>query len=270
MGALRLRRAALRHRLRKMLVLLWTMRRRSVARRRVRLWCILEATSVLPLERRSVRRRRQVGQQMLSLVLVRRRRMEPTPGTEASMRVQARAMWEVAAASAVDRWKGTRRVWVPRRRQQEAVRVRLARRLADVRCEEVRVRRMRRGQLGWRLGLLWWRLVDRWRMHRKRQGRRLERRVPRMRRRRRLLGRQQVVRCCLVGAARRRLVVRLVRVLVVREARLSRRVWQRVLLWLVVVDRRRRRVQQQLTLHDLEAAASMRHNRLRAKRRVRR
>jgi hypothetical protein len=60
-----------------------------------------------------------------------------------------------------------------------------------------------------------------------------------------------------------------VRVLVVRVARLSRRVWLLVLWCLVVVDRQLRRERRPLLRRDLEVAASMTHRQQQAKRPVR-
>ena len=166
-------------------------------------------------------------------------------------------------------WKGTLRVWVLAQLQQGALRVRRVRRLGDVHCGEVRARQMQPGQLVWRREQLWWLRVDRWRRHHQLQRRRLVRQVLVARRQRRSQERQQVVLCYLVVAARRRQAVPRVRVLVVRVARLSRRVWLLVLWCLVVVDRQLRRERRPLLRRDLEVAASMTHRQQQAKRPVR-
>ena len=169
----------------------------------------------------------------------------------------------------VHHWPTRRRAWVLAWWRQEPLQVRLARRLAGVRCVEVRVRPMLPGQQGLLRVQLWQRRVDRWRRHHRLRRMRRVRVVQPMRRRHRLLERLQVVLCCLAAAVGKRLVLLLARVLVVRVGRLNRRVWPLVQWCLVVVVQLRRRVLRVQRRRDLEVAASVRLNWRQAKQLVR-
>ena len=254
-----------RHRQRRMQVLLWTRLQRLQVRRLVPLWCIREVVSVRLLQQRSMLLETLVDRRMRSLVLVRLRERQPTHDTEASTRAEVRVI-AVLVVWVLDRWSTTQAAWVLTRRPRVALRVRLARRLAGVRCGEVRARRMRPRRQGLLRVQLWWHRVDWWRMHHQLRRRHRMQLVLAMMRRRRLQERRQVVLCCLVVAARRRRVVLRAMVLVVKVGRLNRRVLPLVRWCLVVVDQRRRRVQRLARRHDLEVAASVRCSRQQAKR----
>ena len=172
------------HRQPRTLAHLWTRLRRLQVRRRVRLWCILEVVSVRLLLRRSMLPEMLVDHGMRSLVLGRLREKEPTHDTEASTRVWVRVIAELVVR-VPDRWWTMRRAWALTLRPRVALRVMLARRLAGVRCVEVRARRMRPGQRGLLRVQLWWHLVGRWRTHHQLRQRHRVRRVPPMMRLRR-------------------------------------------------------------------------------------
>ena len=109
-------------------------------------------------------------------------------------------------------------------------------------CEVERVRRMQRRQRVLQRVLLLWHRVVLLRTHRLRLRLQPRQVVRQQMRQLRSQVRRQVVLCCLVVVATRRQRRRLAMVLVELEDRLELRVKLLVRLWLVVVDRLRRRV----------------------------
>ena len=165
----------------------------------------------------------------------------------------------------MDHWQRMLLVLVLARLHLVAHQLRQERRLVGMLCEVELARRMQQRQQVWQRVLLLWHRVDLWRMHRLRQRMQPRQVVRQPTRQLRSQVRRQVVLCCLVVVATRRQRRRLATVLVELEDRLELRVKLLVRLWLVVVDRLRRRGMLRPGQRKLEVAAIAMCSRQRAK-----
>ena len=170
--------------------------------------------------------------------------MQQMHDTEASTRVLMGFLRVVSVLMVVvaDHWNRMLLVLVLTWRHLVAHQVMQERRLAGVLCEAELVRRMQRRQQVLQRVLRLWHRVVLLRTHRLRLRLQPRQVVRQQMRQLRSQVRRQVVLCCLVVVAMRRQRRQLAMVLVELEDRLELRVKLQVRLWLVVVDRLRRRV----------------------------
>ena len=176
-----------------------------------------------------------------------------TPGIEVTTRVLLRV--RQGAVVEGDLWCTTRRAWVPPLQQQEAHPVTLVRRLAGKRCEVVRARQMQARQQVWLRERRWRPPEDRLSRQLGLRVRRPRLLAPRLTRWPGSLVRLLGLRCCREEAARRRLHVQQVKLLGRQGGQHRHRLVQRVQPWSVAADQRRRQEQPQPRWLELQVRA---------------